>query len=204
MSPRAKEKKATRPGEKKRREKPINLVSVLLVFYFLSSISQYRFHLSVWIFFYLVPRLLSIMRLLLYFLPALLPALAAPTESTDEPDVCEETGDINNPGGDEPTHDGSAGLGFEFESVMFKFKSDGCSMDHTNEARKNLVANRKGNNWILTADTGDDPGKVNAEYIVDGTQVKVGQNMAGPIGKDIADDLVSSSYTGIKFWILSY
>lgn len=144
------------------------------------------------------------MRLLLYFLPALLPALAAPTESTDEPDVCEETGDINNPGGDEPTHDGSAGLGFEFESVMFKFKSDGCSMDHTNEARKNLVANRKGNNWILTADTGDDPGKVNAEYIVDGTQVKVGQNMAGPIGKDIADDLVSSSYTGIKFWILSY
>lgn len=47
---------------------------------------------------------------------------------------------------------------------------------------------------MLTADTGAGTGRLQAEYIVDGRKVKVGKNMAQAVGKEIAEDLVSSSY----------
>jgi hypothetical protein len=76
---------------------------------------------------------------------------------------------------DGPTADGSAGLGVEFESPWFYFKSDECSADDTNAAKKAVVAGRQGENWMLTADTGAGTGRLQAEYIVDGRKVKVGK-----------------------------
>ncbi|KAJ5168163.1 uncharacterized protein N7482_003757 [Penicillium canariense] len=143
------------------------------------------------------------MRLLFYLLPALLPALAAPTGSTDDGDDCDlsdETEKLNiNEVNDGPTDDGSAGIGVEFESPWFYFKSDGCSADDTNAAKKELVAGRKGDNWMLTADTGAGTSKLQAEYIVDGRKVKVGKGTAQTAGKEIAEDLRKwSPWTGRK------
>jgi hypothetical protein len=135
------------------------------------------------------------MRLLLCLLPALLPAFAAPASSVDNADDCDLADELNiievNDG---PTADSSAGLGVEFESPWFYFKSDGCSADDTNAAKKEVVAGRQGEHWMLTADTGAGTGRLQAEYIVDGRKVKVGKNMAQAVGKEIAEDLVSSSH----------
>lgn len=96
---------------------------------------------------------------------------------------------------DGPTADGSAGIGAEFESPAFYFVSDGCDADKTNAAKGQVIGGRTGTNWQLTADTGADPGKVNAEYILNGQNIKVGSGDAAKTGKAIADDLVSITAT---------
>ena len=92
---------------------------------------------------------------------------------------------------DGPTADEAAGIGAEFESPAFYFKSLECSVEDTNAAKKQLVAGRTGINWKLTADSTSDAGKVNAEYILDGTKIKVGSGDAARAGKAWVDDLVS-------------
>lgn len=94
---------------------------------------------------------------------------------------------------DAVTADGTAGIGAEFESPFFYFVNDKCSPDDTNAARKKVVAERTGTNWELTADTGASRsgGKLNAEYILDGREIKVGGD-GDKVAKSIADDLVSA------------
>ncbi|KAE8130920.1 hypothetical protein BDV38DRAFT_289176 [Aspergillus pseudotamarii] len=125
------------------------------------------------------------MHILPYMLPVLLTASAASiarstTEHVDDIMVYR----------DGPTADGSAGIGVELESPFFKFAHPGCSMDNTNAAKKAVVDKRQGTNWLLTADTGVDPGKLNAEFIFDGQKIKVGTGELAKAGKAAADDLV--------------
>ncbi len=102
---------------------------------------------------------------------------------------------------DAVTADGTAGIGAEFESPFFYFVNRDCNTEDTNAARKKVVAERTGTNWMLTADTGasGSGGKLYAEYILDGRNIKVGGD-GGKTAKAIADDLVS---TGSSFLIPS-
>ena len=97
---------------------------------------------------------------------------------------------------DAVTADGTAGIGAEFESPFFYFVNQACSADNTNDARKKVVAERTGTNWILTADTGASRsgGKLYAEYILDGRNIKVGGD-GDKTAKSLADDLVSVALT---------
>jgi hypothetical protein len=144
------------------------------------------------------------MRLFLYVLPFFLAAVAAPApapaSSADDngQENCEEwDGDIVE-NKDAPTTDGGAGLGIEFESPWFYFSSPKCSEDDVNKAKKKLVAGRKQKTekdgdplWMLTADTGAGERKLQAEYILDGQQIKIGSGKAAEVAKEIADDFVS-------------
>ena len=103
---------------------------------------------------------------------------------------------------DGPTADGTAGIGAEFESPAFYFTNLDCSVEDTNAAKKQVVAQRTGSNWQLTADSTSDQGKVNAEYILDGENIKVGSGDGAIAGKAWADDLVSSVATPLQ--VLSY
>ncbi|EAW13607.1 uncharacterized protein ACLA_043250 [Aspergillus clavatus NRRL 1] len=96
---------------------------------------------------------------------------------------------------DGPTNDGTAGIGAEFESPFFYFENYKCNLDDTNAAKKKVLAGRRGPNWVLTADTGDGPGKVKGEYILNGEAIKVGSGDAARAGKAIADDFVSGQAT---------
>ena len=90
------------------------------------------------------------------------------------------------------TADGTAGIGAEFESPFFTFVNLSCSNANTNAAKKETVSDRTGTNWFLSADTGSGMGELNAEYILDGINIKVGSGDGQTAGKAIADDLVST------------
>ena len=94
---------------------------------------------------------------------------------------------------DGPTTDGTAGLGIEFESVGFFFVKDGCSLTDTNAAKKKIISGRTGRNWELTADTGGGAGQLNAEYILNGRNIKVGDGSAAEAASAAAQDLVSAA-----------
>ena len=98
------------------------------------------------------------------------------------------------------TADGTAGIGAEFESPAFYFTNPKCSIDDTNAAKKQIVAGRTGTNWELTADSTSDAGKINAEYILDGTKIKVGSGDGATAGKAWADDLVNAATPPPRRW----
>jgi hypothetical protein len=93
--------------------------------------------------------------------------------------------------------DGTAGIGAEFESPGWQFVSTGCSADDTNAAKRKVIADRTGTNWELTADSIGQPGKLQAEYIIDGVKVKVGSTDDATNGAKVAasfvQDLVSTA-----------
>lgn len=109
-----------------------------------------------------------------------------------KPDPCmqevEENESVFN---DAITADGTAGIGAEFESPLFYFTNTDCSLADTNAAKNKIIAKRTGTNWELTADTGFREGMVDAEYILDGRNIKVGSGNGAKTGKAITDDLVS-------------
>lgn len=107
--------------------------------------------------------------------------------------ICEDTQDHQLVYNDGPTNDGIAGIGAEFESPFFTLKHKGCKLKDTNAAKKSLIDGRKGPNWELTADTTGAAGELQAEYILDGRNIKVGSGDAAKAGKAIADDLVSTA-----------
>ena len=113
------------------------------------------------------------------------------------PDISE--GSIQQDG---TSADGTAGIGAEFETFAFGFVNATCSPEDTNAARKQIVAERTGLNWELTADTTADPGKLNAEYILNGANIKVGSGDGARAGKAWADDLVSTTVP--PYSVLSY
>lgn len=93
---------------------------------------------------------------------------------------------------DGPTSDKSAGLGVEFETSAVIFESGQCSMSDTNQAKGKLVGNRKGDKWELTADTTEAiAGRLTAEYILDGTQIKIGDGTASAAAAAVSGDLIS-------------
>ena len=93
---------------------------------------------------------------------------------------------------DGPTADKSAGIGVEFETGSITFSNSQCSLTDTSQAKGQLVDARQGQYWKLTADTtGDIAGSLTTEYILDGTQLKIGAGTAGPAAAAVASDLVS-------------
>ncbi|KAI4948372.1 hypothetical protein J4E91_005794 [Alternaria rosae] len=81
--------------------------------------------------------------------------------------------------------DGTAGIGAEFETPEFYFETT-CSAEDTFAAKGKVVADRTGTNWKLTADSGSSEGKLYAEYIIDGVQVKVGSTDDATNGAKVA------------------
>lgn len=114
--------------------------------------------------------------------------------------VCEDTQDSQLAYNDGPTADGTAGIGAEFESPFFKLENKDCSLEDTNSAKKSLIEGRKGPNWELTADSVGVAGELQAEYILDGRNIKVGSEDGAKAGKAIADDLVSTANNGQNLW----
>lgn len=136
------------------------------------------------------------MHSILYLLSLLTASVAyVPLRPRAYSDPCvEDVEDNEQVFDDAVTADGTAGLGAEFESPFFYFVNPDCSVDDTNDARKKVVAGHKGTNWELTADTGASTsgGKLNAEYILDGRNIKVGGDGA-KTAKALVDDLVSAA-----------
>ncbi|KAJ5981144.1 hypothetical protein N7481_008442 [Penicillium waksmanii] len=142
------------------------------------------------------------MRLFLYLLPFCLAAVAAPapagsTNDNDDPDCEEWDGDIIE-NKDAATADGSAGIGVEFETLMFKLTSPDCPQDTVNNAKKKILAGRKQEVdegkvplWMLTADTGAGEKTLQAEYIIDGQQIKLGSGQAETVAKEIVKDFIN-------------
>ena len=101
---------------------------------------------------------------------------------------------------DGPTNDQSPGIGVEFEAGIVQFSSDSpCDKKSTDSLKGHRVGAkgeggqieyRKGDNWQLTADTTlNADGMLLAEYILDGTQIKLDTddavNAASAVGTDI-------------------
>lgn len=92
---------------------------------------------------------------------------------------------------DGATSDKSAGIGVEFESSGVTLSQPGSSKSNTDQAKGKLVGNRKGTNWELTADTTSNiAGSLNAEYILDGTKIKIGTGVASAAAAAVSNDLV--------------
>ena len=89
--------------------------------------------------------------------------------------------------------DDSCKVGAEFESPYLRFENAECSSDDTFKAKGKAILGHTGSSRKLTGDTGVDQGKLNAEYILDGTSIKVGSGNARKAGADAATDLVSAS-----------
>ena len=101
---------------------------------------------------------------------------------------------------DGPTSDRSAGIGVEFEASQVILSKPGCSLSDTNQAKGQKVGNRKGTYWKLTADTTSNiAGRLNAEYILDGTQIKIGTGTASAAAAAVSNDLVRMHLSLTRF-----
>jgi len=132
----------------------------------------------------------------MHFLPYTLVPLAAyavylPLQP--RADACEDVADTMAVADDGPTSDGSAGIGAEFETTGFYFKNSDCSPADTNAAKGQVISGRTGTNFKLTADNGFGQGELSAEYILDGTNIKIGSGDAARAGAAAAKDLVSDA-----------
>ena len=85
----------------------------------------------------------------------------------------------------------------EFETSSLLFLSDSATEWSEKNVRSlytlkgTMVESRKGNGWRLTGEPRfSSPGVMLAEYILDGTVVKLGQNQAGKAAKAIERDAV--------------
>jgi hypothetical protein len=93
---------------------------------------------------------------------------------------------------DGATSDKSAGMGVEFEAgaiAIAPTDATTCTQDLLNGLKGKGLAGRSGTNWKLTVDT-TSPQELAAEYILDGTSIKLGTGAAGQAASDIATDLV--------------
>lgn len=115
----------------------------------------------------------------------ILPIIALPQSDQVDPCLDNEATTL-----DGPTSDQSAGIGVEFETRQISFGSTGCSPSDTNQAKGQVVGNRKGNNWELTADTTNIAGILSTEYILDGTKIKVGDDTATAAAAAVSGDIV--------------
>jgi hypothetical protein len=99
---------------------------------------------------------------------------------------------------DGPTTSGDAGIGAEFETIDIQFSNDKCSLEDTFLAKRKTVQGRSGTNFVLSVDTSVEQGKgkLSAEYVLDGRNIKVGDGSAAAAGRAAHDDLVKTSPNG--------
>ncbi|KAH8645958.1 hypothetical protein BGZ60DRAFT_554916 [Tricladium varicosporioides] len=127
------------------------------------------------------------------FLLILLTASAGHIPLQPRADACHAA--IQDNEGDElvaPTSDGTAGIGAEFEAPYFRLANAACSKTNTDTAKGQVIAGRTGINFKLTADTIGVAGKLNAEYILDGQNIKVGSGDAAKAAAAVAADIVTA------------
>lgn len=92
---------------------------------------------------------------------------------------------------DGPTSDQSPGIGVEFETSKIVFQNNECSYEDTNGAKGKEILGRTGDDWKLTADTTvDTAGILQAEYILDGTIIKIDTGRAKSAAAKLQNDLV--------------
>ena len=92
---------------------------------------------------------------------------------------------------DGPTSDKSAGIGVEFEASGIVFESKNCDKPSTDVSKGKMVGGRQGDNWQLTVDTTlNIAGRLVAEYILDGTQIKLSTGKAAEAAAAVANDVV--------------
>ncbi|KAL8867378.1 MAG: hypothetical protein Q9198_008538, partial [Flavoplaca austrocitrina] len=91
---------------------------------------------------------------------------------------------------DGPTADGSPGIGVEFETSGVIFESKDCTRSNTVVSKGKMVGGRQGDNWMLTVDTTPSKeGRLSAEYILDGTQIKLDTGKAAEAAAGVANDI---------------
>jgi hypothetical protein len=98
---------------------------------------------------------------------------------------------------DGPTSDKTAGMGVEFETLSLLFLPTGCTQDQINQLKGKMIDGRQGTNWKFTGDTTFE-NALSAEYILDGTQIKINTNAAGSVAAAVAADLVRESIGLLK------
>ena len=92
---------------------------------------------------------------------------------------------------DGPTSDRSPGIGVEFETSGIIIESKDCDKPSTDTSKGAMVGNRQGDNWKLTADTTlNRAGALVAEYILDGTKIKLGTGKAAEAAAAVSNDIV--------------
>ena len=108
------------------------------------------------------------------------------------PGSCDDDDNGNQaPTLDGPTSDKAPGMGVELEAGKIKFQSSGCDKSSTDGSKGKMVGNRQGENWKLTADTTlNEAGLLDAEYILDGTQIKLDTGKASAAAELVANDIV--------------
>lgn len=122
------------------------------------------------------------------------------SSSSDESDPFSDCNEIEvdtddiSPTNDGPTGDREAGLGVEFESgINFKSVED-CGEENTFASKGKTVKGHESTYWDLTVDTTSEMvNYLQAEYILNGINIKIGKNQAVPAAKAIASDLVSQN-----------
>jgi hypothetical protein len=92
----------------------------------------------------------------------------------------------------------AGGIGAEFETTIVKFLSSECDEAQTFEHRKHIVAGRTGKNFELTADSNGNKGELQAEYILDGKQIKIGTGDAVQAAKAVVADFVSPMKAALR------
>ena len=146
--------------------------------------------------FNLSPKQAGILLPLLLSLP--INVLASDSERRASTPVCcigscpdDDTGN-QAPTLDGQTSDKSAGIGVEFESGDLYFLPKGtCEKSDVDKSKGALVNNRQGPNWMLTTDTTISVDiALTAEYILDGTKIKIGSGDAAKAASAVAHDLV--------------
>lgn len=88
----------------------------------------------------------------------------------------------------------SPGLGVELETSRITLKPtnrEACSRQDIEKLKGNVIGKRTGAKWELTADTTITE-RLDAEYILDGTKIKLRDGTAGSTAQEIATDLVST------------
>jgi hypothetical protein len=103
----------------------------------------------------------------------------------------------------DPISDKSVGIGVEFEISQVILSKPECSQSDTDQAKGQVVGNRKGTNWKLTADTTlETAGRLTAEYILDGTQMKIGTGVASAAAAAVSNDIVRMNLNLTRFEIV--
>lgn len=110
-------------------------------------------------------------------------------------DACDTA--IQNNVGDEltaPTSDGTAGIGADLETPQFYLTNSACSNADTDTSKRQVITGRTGTNFELTSDTVGAARKLQAEYILNGQNIKVGSGDAAKAGAAAAADIVSALF----------
>ncbi|KAK2764531.1 hypothetical protein FQN54_009226 [Arachnomyces sp. PD_36] len=86
--------------------------------------------------------------------------------------------------------DRSPGIGVEFETGFITFVDGLCSADDTNALKGKQIDGRSGSDWKLTADaTLEMSGRLQPEYILLGTTIKLGTGRAEAAAAELEEDL---------------